>query len=212
LIWVDKIDSGNISKKEYLSENNILWLGRIITDDSETASYILQLIKDGVSIEEILIDEIIIPILSRKKVEQSKIIKIIKDKMEIINRLAIVNFEGYGIRPNGYSVTAMAGNKCDACIVIHGNLDANFNEYPKYPVSASFYTNSFLHKNNGIYDLTKLAKRFDVDGGGHPNACGCRIRIIERNKSDKREIEKEDIEENLNEWIRMWNENPLNNL
>ena len=41
--------------------------------------------------------------------------------MEIINRLAIVNFEGHGVRSNGYSVTAIAGNKCDACIVIHGN-------------------------------------------------------------------------------------------
>ena len=212
LLWVDKFDSGNISKEEYLSENNVLWLGRIIADDSRIALHILKLLENGLSVNAILKDDSIMPLLFEKREEQHKIMEIIRDEMKIINRLAIVNFEGYGIRSNGYSVTAMAGNECDACIVIHGNLGASFQDYPKYPVSASFYTNSFLHKKGGIYDLTKLAKRFDSEGGGHPNACGCRIKIIEKQKSNKRKMNKKDIEDNLNEWIRMWSENILNYL
>ena len=212
LVWVDKFDSGNISKEEYLSENDVLWLGRIIADDSKIALHILKLLKDGLSVNTILKDDFIVPRLSEKKEEQYKIIEIIEDKMEIINRLAIVNFEGYGIRSNGYSVTAIAGNECDACIVIHGDLGASFEDYPRYPVSASFYTNSFLHENKGVYDLTKLAKRFDEEGGGHPDACGCRIKNIKKNQSNKAEIKKKDVDDNLNEWIRMWDENISNYL
>ncbi len=212
LVWVDKFDSGNISTEEYLSENDVLWLGRIIADDSKIALHILKLLKDGLSVNTILKDDTIVPLLSEKREEQAKIIEIIRDKMEIINRLAIVDFEGHGIRSNGYNVTAIAGNECDACIVIHGNLGASFEDYPKYPASASFYTNSFLHKNKGVYDLTKLAKRFDKEGGGHPNACGCRIKIIGNNRSNEGEVKKKDLEDNLNEWIKMWNENILNYL
>jgi len=212
LIWVDKLDSGKISKDEYLSENNVLWLGRIIGDDPKIASYILDKLKDKISIDTIFTDCFVVPYLSKKKEEQLKIRKIITDRMKIINRLAIVNFEGSGIRSNGYSVTAMAGNDCDACIIIHGDLGASFDDYPKYPVSASFYTNSFLHKGKGIYDLTKLAMRFDSEGGGHANACGCRIKIIDENESDERKIISDDIEQNLEEWVRMWSENILNYL
>ena len=64
-----------------------------------------------------------------------------------------------------------------------------------------------MHKKGGVYDLTKLAKRFDSEGGGHPNACGCRIKIIGNNQSNKGEVQKKDLDDNLNEWIRMWNKN-----
>ena len=67
-------------------------------------------------------------------------------------------------------VTAMAGDECDACMIIHGELGADFGDSGRYPVSASFYTNSFLHRGGGIYDLTALATLFDSDGGGHANA------------------------------------------
>ena len=63
-------------------------------------------------------------------------------------------------------------------MIIHGSLDGSFDNGLDYPVSASFYTNSFLHKNGGLFDLTKLATRFDVDGGGHRDACGCRIKPL----------------------------------
>lgn len=206
LTWVDKLDSGNISKEEYLSENNVLWLGRIIGDDPKIAAHVLESLKQKKSISTIIEDYDIINHLYKKREEQVKIKKIIIEKMRIINRLAIVNFEGSGIRSNGYSVTAMAGNACDACIIIHGDVGVSFEDHPKYPVSASFYTNSFLHKQGGIYDLTKLATRFDLEGGGHANACGCRIKAIKNGKANDSNVQLDDIEKNIEEWIRMWSE------
>ena len=206
LIWVDKLDSGNITKGEYLSDNNVLWLGRIIGDDPRIAAKILESFKEKESISTILEDYDIIPHLAKKRKEQLKIKKIIIEKMSIVNRLAIVNFEGSGIRSNGYSVTAMAGEACDACIIIHGDVGASFEDHTKYPVSASFYTNSFLHKQGGIYDLTKLATRFDSEGGGHANACGCRIKAIKNGKVSDNNVQLDDIEKNLEEWKRMWSE------
>ena len=73
LVWVDKFDSGNISKEEYLSENNILWLGRIIADDPKIALHILKLLKDGLSVNTILKDDVIVPILSKKKRNSPKL-------------------------------------------------------------------------------------------------------------------------------------------
>jgi len=103
-------------------------------------------------------------------------------------------------------VTALVGDDCDACIVVHGDVGASFGEEGRYPVSASFYTNSFLHTSGGIYDLTRLATRFDLDGGGHANACGCRIRALEEGGSVERPVEHGDIEANLEVWLEMWAE------
>ena len=131
---------------------------------------------------------------------------IIEKTMEIVNRLAIVRFEGSGVRSNGYHVTAKAGGDCDACIIIHGDIGGTFTEEGGYPVSASFYTNSFLHNEGGIYDLTQMAKRFDPDGGGHSNACGCRIKPIKNGIIENRDLNVSDIEKNIYEWISMWND------
>jgi nanoRNase/pAp phosphatase (c-di-AMP/oligoRNAs hydrolase) len=54
--------------------------------------------------------------------------------------------------------------------------------------------------------------RFDSEGGGHANACGCRIKIIDENESNERKIRSDDIEQNLEEWVRMWSKNILNYL
>ena len=126
--------------------------------------------------------------------------------MLIEDRMAVVRLDGTGIRSNGYQVTAMAGDKCDACMVIHGELGAEFGDGESYPVSASFYTNSFLHRSGGIYDLTALATRFDQDGGGHANACGCRIKPIEDSELADREVSKDDISRNIAAWLQMWSE------
>ena len=124
--------------------------------------------------------------------------------MRIEDRIAIVRLDGLGIRSNGYNVTAMAGDECDACMIIHGELGADFGDSGRYPVSASFYTNSFLHREGGIYDLTALATLFDPDGGGHANACGCRVKPIESGGVVDREILEDDIERNISEWLKMW--------
>ena len=112
-----------------------------------------------------------------------------------------------GVRSNGYHVTAKAGDDCDACIIIHGYTNSKFNNNGEYPVSASFYTNSFLHTTGGIYNLIKMAKRFDIDGGGHENACGCRIMPLDDGILVSRELNNLDIESNIKAWIEMWNTN-----
>mgnify|MGYP006082468173 CR=1 FL=1 len=205
LIWVDKFDSGGITKEEYLSKNSIFWLAKMVGINSDIALYILESLQNGKSVESILTNDIIIPHLSERRSMQKRIEDLIDKKMIIVNRLAIVRFEDSGMRSNGYHITAKGGEGCDACIVIHGDVGSSFGQDGKYPVSASFYTNSFIHKEGGIYDLTKMATKFDPDGGGHANACGCRIKPLENGNLTIRDVELNDIEENLYEWIKMWN-------
>ena len=97
--------------------------------------------------------------------------KIIVENGEVIDRIAIVKMQDTGYRTNGYLVTSTFGVDCDACIIIHGYSDGEIGNHSRNPLSASFYCNSFLHFNQGIFDLTKLAQAFDRNGGGHPNAC-----------------------------------------
>ena len=52
-----------------------------------------------------------------------------------------------------------------------------------------------------------MAKRFDVDGGGHENACGCRIMPLDDGILVSRELNDLDIESNIKAWIEMWNTN-----
>ena len=40
----------------------------------------------------------------------------------------MVRLEDMGVRSNGYRVTALAGEDCDACMVIHGDVGAGFGE------------------------------------------------------------------------------------
>ena len=206
LEWVDKLDSGAISHEEYLSDNPVLWLSRVIDAGDGVAMKVLEFLQDGVTVDQILSDPEISDIIIHKKREMDELIAAIRDGMLIEDRMAIVRLDGTGIRSNGYQVTAMAGDKCDACMVIHGELGATFGEGSNYPVSASFYTNSFLHRSGGIYDLTALATRFDPDGGGHANACGCRIKPIEDQEIEDREVSKEDVSRNIAAWLQMWSE------
>ncbi len=206
LEWVDKLDSGMISQEEYLADIPVLWLSRVIDAGEGTAMKILENLQEGVSVDQILSNPEISGIISDKKREMGVLIEAIRDSMLIEDRMAIVRLDGMGIRSNGYQVTAMAGDKCDACMVIHGDLGAKFGDHGNYPVSASFYTNSFLHRNGGIYDLTALATRFDAEGGGHANACGCRIKPIDDLGLEDREVSKDDIGRNIGAWLQMWSE------
>tara|TARA_Y100001970_G_scaffold201457_1_gene245149 strand:+ start:468 stop:1181 length:714 start_codon:yes stop_codon:yes gene_type:complete len=206
LEWVDKLDSGAISHEEYLSDSPVLWLSRVIDAGEGVAMKVLEHLQEGHSVDQILSDSKISEIIIDKKKEMGVLIAAIRDSMLIEDRLAIVRLDGTGIRSNGYQVTAMAGDKCDACMVIHGELGAEFGDGESYPVSASFYTNSFLHRSGGIYDLTALATRFDQDGGGHANACGCRIKPIEDLELADRDVSNDDISRNIAAWLQMWSE------
>ena len=206
MIWVDKLDGGSISIEEFMGNNPVLWLGRIIGDSEEITMKILMNIQKRKSIEEILLIPEINDRLEERKEKQKFLTEVISKNIQIIDRLAIARLEDLKLRSNGYHVTAIEGKDCDACLVIHGDTGADFNQEANYPVSASFYTNSFIHKSGGVYDLTKLATKFDNDGGGHPNACGCRIKPINNGIIEDRNVTKQDIQENINQWLSMWSQ------
>ena len=184
----------------------MVWLGRLIDVESGLALHILEALQQGVSVSDILSDFKVAPALAERQRRQEEMDTVISESIEVVDRLAIVRLEGHGLRSNGYHVTALVGEDCDACLVVHGDVGASFGEEDRYPVSASFYTNSFLHTTGGIYDLTRLATRFDSDGGGHANACGCRIQALESGARVSRTVTNGDIEENLAVWLEMWAE------
>ena len=49
-----------------------------------------------------------------------------------------------------------------------------------------------------------LATSLDPDGGGHANACGCRIQALEGGERADRGVVEEDIEANIEIWLEMW--------
>ena len=206
MIWVDKLDWGSISIDEFKGDNPVLWLGRVIGESEENTITILENIQNRVSIEEILELPDIKLELGKRMAKQEYLNRTIRENLSIIDRLAIARLENLKIRSNGYLVKAIAGNEGDACMVIHGDTGANFDDSDNYPVSASFYTNSFIHKTGGIFDLTKLATNFDKNGGGHANACGCRIKPIDEKIVTDREVTNEDIDSNINEWLDIWSQ------
>lgn len=206
LDWVDKLDGGGVTREEYLSDTPAVWLGRVIDVSEGTAMVVLEGLQRGVGVDEILKIPLISSKLEERKRERETLTEIIADRTVIMDRIAIARLDGLGMRSNGYHVTAFAGDSCDACIVIHGDIGASFGDDVGYPVSASFYTNSFLHREGGIYDLTGLATHFDPDGGGHANACGCRIKPLENGKVIDRAVTEDDVLENISQWLKLWAE------
>ena len=206
LDWVDKLDGGGVTREEYLSDTPAVWLGRVIDVSEGTAMVVLEGLQRGVGVDEILKIPLISSKLEERKRERETLTEIIADRTVIMDRIAIARLDGLGMRSNGYHVTAFAGDSCDACIVIHGDIGASFGDDVRYPVSASFYTNSFLHREGGIYDLTGLATHFDPDGGGHANACGCRIKPLENGKVFDRAVTEDDVLENISQWLKLWAE------
>ena len=206
LVWVDKLDGGGITREEFRSDHPMIWLGRLIDVESGLALRILEALQQGVSVGDILSNPQVAPALAERRRRQTEMDAVISQSIEGVDRLAIVRLEGRGLRSNGYHVTALVGDDCDACLVVHGDVGASFGEKDRYPVSASFYTNSFLHTTGGVYDLTRLATRFDSDGGGHANACGCRIQALEGGDVTRRAVTSSDIEANLEVWLEMWAE------
>ena len=206
LVWVDKLDGGGITREEFRSDHSMIWLGRLIDVESGLALHILEALQQGVSVGDILSNPQVAPALAERRRRQAEMDAVISQSIEVVDRLAIVRLEDRGLRSNGYHVTALVGDDCDACLVVHGDVGASFGEKDRYPVSASFYTNSFLHTTGGVYDLTRLATRFDSDGGGHANACGCRIQALEGGGVTHRVVTRGDIETNLKAWLEMWAE------
>ena len=212
--WVDILDGGKISREDFLSDHPMVVLSRSIeaSERPEAAQRVVRGIAEGWGIERILADPLVVESIHRREKEASKITSIIKESLIVVNRIAIVRFDGTGIRTNGYRITAEAGDDCDACIVIHGDENGSLNG-TKPPLSASFYTNSFLHPNGGLVDLTHLATTFDIHGGGHKDACGCRIQPLSENGiSEDRKVKTIDVNRNIAVWVDKWTNERTRNI
>ena len=189
---VDALDSGKISLEEFLADGPILQLSRTLTmREPHYMQEVLKLFSSGQSISEILSNQLIKQHMDSVKQQRSNIQQHVAENTQIIDRLAVCRLENSGFHSNGYLVTAWAGDKADACCIIHGYLDGSIATPNRPALSASFYANSFLKDGQGRYDLSRLATSLDLTGGGHANACGCRI-------------QPPGLESNLEHWLEMW--------
>lgn len=189
---VDALDSGQIRREDFIEDGPVLQLARSLSlRETEHMHHVLLLFSQGATLAEVLSDQKIVPHIARARDEREAAQAVVEKHTEIIDRLAVCRMDEKGVRSNGYLVTAWAGDNADACCIIHGYADGSI-ETPERPaLSASFYANSFLKNGQGKYDLSRLATMFDPTGGGHANACGCRI-------------QPPGIEANLEKWIETW--------
>ena len=189
---VDALDSGKISLEEFLADSPVLQLSRTLSlREEEYMQKVLELFASKKSISDILSDEDVSKHISRVANQRKQIEDYISNNTEIIDRLAICRLDNSGFHSNGYLVTAWAGDKADACCIIHGYQDGSLENPRRPPLSASFYANSFLENGQDRYDLSRMATALDPSGGGHVNACGCRI-------------QQPGLKSNLEHWLELW--------
>ena len=189
---VDALDSGKIPLEEFLADSPVLQLSRTLSlREEEYMQKVLELFASKKSISAILSDEDVSKHISRVANQRKQIEDYISNNTEIIDRLAVCRLDNSGFHSNGYLVTAWAGDKADACCIIHGYLDGSLENPRRPPLSASFYANSFLENGQDRYDLSRMATALDPSGGGHVNACGCRI-------------QHPGLKSNLEHWLEMW--------
>ena len=206
---VDKLDGGRISTEEFLSDDPVVWISRTVTSsDQEYSRSLLRKLVAGQSVAEIVKEPETAVRIEAMKMQMKDIRNILNSKSIIENRLAICNLEETGLRTNGYLVTAHFGKDCDACLIVHGSKEGKIGDHEAWPLSASFYSNSFLHTEGGIFDLSTLATMFDEHGGGHRNACGCRVKPVSENGVvESRELRDGDLARNITYWLEAWNQN-----
>ena len=202
---VDALDSGQISLNDFLEDGPIIRLSRSLSlREPEHMETVLNQFAQGMNLDEILSfhEDRLEQLFNKRKLETDTV----KDRIQMINGLAICRLENTEIRTNGYLVTALAGDDAIACCIIHGWLDGSIEDPNRPALGASFYGNSFRDISNP-YDLSRLATSIDETGGGHANACGCRIKpMSESGVREDRELILEDVERNLKIWMSMWDD------
>ena len=73
--------------------------------------------------------------------------------------------------------------------------------------SAARIAYDLLVADTDLSDLSDMLGWVDkLDGGGHANACGCRIQALENGARVSRVVTNDDIEGNLAVWLEMWAE------
>jgi len=189
---VDALDSGQISREAFMKDGPILQLARSLSLREPDHMYrLLDMLSKGLQLSEVLADQAIAPHVKRAKSERAAAQLVVEAHTTIVDRLAICRMDEKGVRSNGYLVTAWAGDKADACCIVHGYADGSIDTPERPALSASFYANSFLPNGQGKYDLSRLATALDPTGGGHANACGCRV-------------QPPGVDANLEVWMGMW--------
>lgn len=203
---VDRIDGGRITKEEFFSDDPVLWLSHTVSaSDAEYTLGLLDWLVEGRALESIMAEPAVQKRIERKRQERDEVRGLLAEKGEVVDRLAVVRLQETGHRTNGYLVTAHFGDACDACLIMHGELDGELGDLDRWPLAASFYSNSFLHPDGGVFDLTRMATLFDTHGGGHANACGCRVMPMHASgEPAKRSIEVADVQRNLDGWMEVW--------
>ena len=190
--FVDALDSGGITLQQFQEDDELMRFSRTLSKtESAYMQMIVEMMVSGSRIEHVLTKPEVAEKLEYQRIHRLELSQVVEKNTHVINRLAICHLEDTGFFTNGYLVTATVGEDADACCIIHGYSDGSVDNPDRPPLSASFYANSFLEEGQDRYDLSRLATAFDPSGGGHVNACGCRI-------------QEPGLEHNLANWIDMW--------
>ena len=175
---VDDLDSGGISLSEFMEDGPVIRLSRSLSlKDKNHMQVVLNQFAEGESLDNIIASHQ--ERLSKLETEREAQTELVRKNTTIVDKLAICDLSETGSRSNGYLVTALAGSDAIACCVIHGFIDGTIDNPNRQALGASFYANSFLDEENP-YDLSKLATLLDATGGGHANACGCRVQPADK--------------------------------
>ena len=196
---VDDLDSGGISLSEFMEDGPVIRLSRSLSlKDKNHMQVVLNQFAEGESLDNIIASHQ--ERLSKLETEREAQTELVRKNTTIVDKLAICDLSETGSRSNGYLVTALAGSDAIACCVIHGFIDGTIDNPNRQALGASFYANSFLDEENP-YDLSKLATLLDATGGGHANACGCRVQPADKSREMLVETDKE---YNLQKWLELW--------
>ena len=196
---VDDLDSGGISLSEFMEDGPLIRLSRSLSlKDKNHMQVVLNQFAEGESLDNIIASHQ--ERLSKLATERDAQTELVRKNTTIVDKLAICDLSETGSRSNGYLVTALAGSDAIACCVIHGFIDGTIDNPNRQALGASFYANSFLDEENP-YDLSKLATLLDATGGGHANACGCRVQPADKSREMLVETDKD---YNLQKWLELW--------
>ena len=196
---VDELDSGGISYDDFMLDGPVLRLSRSLSlTEPEHLQTVMKQFSLGLPLDDIL--ESHKDRLENLKNERNYLESVVKKNTVIIDRMAICDLSENEIRSNGYLITALTGDEVLACCVIHGYLDGTIDNPDRPALGASFYANSFRSEENR-FDLSKLATALDSTGGGHANACGCRIQARDSSIGKLTQLDKR---YNIEKWLELW--------
>ena len=170
---VDALDSGGISKEDFLADGPLLQLARTCTSrDPEYMLHLVNLLANGASFEVLLADPIVHARCQQAAAERAAAQRHVEENTTVHDRLAVCRMDETSLRSNGYLVTAWVGEAADACCIVHGYADGHLETPDRPPLGASFYANSFLPGGQGRYDLSRMATSLDPTGVGMPTLVG----------------------------------------